>query len=75
MKTEAIVLLTNKGIKLTYLFRTEKDKGKTNFELQHRTRVKQILFGGIFTYYHEEMDFTNAIKDDKILINNTNQKL
>lgn len=72
-RKEAIVLITNKGVKLTYLFLTEKDKKKTNFELLHRTRIKQILFGGIFTYYHPEMDFINTESDgSKIIIDNRN---
>lgn len=68
---EAIVLITNKGIRLTYLFKKENDKYKNNFFLHHRTQLKQVLFGGIFTYYNPEMDFTNALNTgSKIIIDN-----
>ena len=31
-----------------------------NHKRLHKLRIKQILFGGIYTYYHPEMDFSNS---------------
>ncbi len=57
-----IEIVSPKGIKTTYLNLPEKHlQTKSLFQLQHKMRVKQILFGGAFTYYHTEMDFTNAV--------------
>lgn len=35
--------------------------GRTLFDIQHRLRVRQALFGYMFTSYHLEMDFTLAL--------------
>jgi len=30
------------------------------YEIQHRLRVKSIIYGCVFHTYHPDMDFTNA---------------
>ena len=75
MKKLVISIVSSKGIKTNYIFLSEKDKKKTLFELQHKMRVKQILFGEVFTYYNEEMDFTFALNNGcKILTDKRNDK-
>jgi hypothetical protein len=35
--------------------------GRSLFDIQHRLRVRQLVFGYIFTSYHPDMDFTLAL--------------
>lgn len=60
MKNIIIKIISPKGVIINYLS-CEEDKRKSLFEYQHKARIKQILFGEVFTYYHPEMDFTNAL--------------
>lgn len=67
-----IIISSPSGFRVTYLFLSEKDlRSKTLHQLGHKNRLKQIIYGGAFTYYHKEMDFTYALsKGFKIIIDN-----
>lgn len=70
MKNVIIEIVSAKGIIVNYLFYKE-DKRKSLFDYQHKARIKQIIFGEVFTYYHKEMDFTHALNSGcKILTDN-----
>lgn len=59
-----IQVKSNKGILVTYI---KPKPNKNGFELRHRTKFKELIFGGIFTYYCNEMDFSksNIITDNR----------
>ena len=44
-------------------FRKRKGRAsdRTLYDIQHRLRVKSIIYGCIFHTYHPDMDFTNAV--------------
>jgi len=59
-----IQVLSSKGIIVNYIL---PKPNKNNFELRHRTKFKELIYGGIFTYYCNEMDFSksNIITDNR----------
>lgn len=62
MKT--VITILSKGVNVNYVLLPEKDlKTKTLHQLNHKNRIKQIIYGEIFTYYHDEMDFTHALNN------------
>ena len=52
-----VQLLSKKGVLVTYI---KPKPNKNGFELRHRTKFKELIYGGIFTYYNEEMDFSKS---------------
>lgn len=70
-KNEVITLINKVGKKTTYLWLSSSDNNKNNFQLQHKLRIKQIIYGHIFTYYHPQMDFTFCLNNGcKIITDN-----
>lgn len=63
MRDLVIQVLSVKGVKVNYL---SYDSTRQTHELHHRARVKQAIYGGVFTYYNSEMDFGRS----DILIDN-----
>lgn len=57
MKNEVITVQTkNQGL-LTYL----RIKDVSNLpKLQHKLRIKQVIYGRLFHVYNNEMDFSNS---------------
>lgn len=53
------------GLKVTYL--ENLDKHKSIRDLQHKCRIKEVIYGGVFVYYSDGMDFTNAINAGSII--------
>lgn len=51
---------------VNYMKMPDDFKSEHLYKLQHKSRVKQILFGQIFTYFHNDMDFSKS----KIIIDN-----
>jgi hypothetical protein len=58
-----IQVISKQGVLVTYIKPKEKHNG---FQLRHRTKFKEIIYGGIFTYYHKDMDFSKS----NVLTNN-----
>lgn len=72
-----ITLIDKKKRKTVYISLSEKDKSKNNFQLLHKLRIKQVIYGDAFTYYNPQMDFTYCLnngctieQDNRILLNN-----
>lgn len=64
MKDLVIQVKSLKGINVNYI--KTKNHHNDGFKLRHRTKFKELIYGGIFTYYNVEMDFSNST----ILIDN-----
>jgi hypothetical protein len=52
-----IIQVLNKGVLVNYIRPKE---NKTVFELRHRTKFKELIYGGVFTYYCEDMNFSKS---------------
>ncbi len=52
-----VIQVRNKSNLVNYIL---PKKNKNNFELRHRTKFKELIYGGVFTYYHNEMNFNNS---------------
>lgn len=59
------------GSTVTYVEETGDYEKKTIRERQHKLRIKEVIYGGCFGYYRDEMDFSNLPNIGyKILIDN-----
>lgn len=69
MRETIIKYETSSGRIINYMFIKPHEKFQNNAILGHKKRVKEVLFGEIFTYYDEEMNFDH-VPINKILIDN-----
>jgi hypothetical protein len=57
------------GNRITYIEKSDTFYEKTIIERKHKCRIKETIYGGLFTYYDDEMDFGNSfIAGSKIII-------
>lgn len=55
------------GTKVSYLKKTERYHKSELREKQHKCRIKEVIYGGVFGYYCEGMDFTLALESGRIM--------
>lgn len=66
-----IQIQTKSGKINTYIKKPDNFYDKALRDLQHKCRVKEVIYGGCFVYYDDEMDFTCALNaGSTILIDN-----
>jgi len=59
------------GTKVSYLKKTERYHKSEIRDRQHKCRIKETIYGGVFGYYCEGMDFTLSLSvGSKITIDN-----
>ncbi len=73
MITKIVVKIKNgvNGVEVNYLEKTDSFYRNTIREKQHKCRIKEVIYGGVFSYYSDTMDFTYSLEcGGKILIDN-----
>lgn len=62
---------TKRDVVVTYIKKDNSFYKKEIRDRQHKLRIKEVIYGGVFNYYNESMDFTYSIQEGgKILIDN-----
>lgn len=65
MITPIIVQLTRKdGTKVNYL---KKSSNNDVCKMLHKCRIKEVIYGGVFAYYADGMNFNHALSVGSIL--------
>ena len=73
MITKIIVKIKNgvNGVEVNYLEKTKSFYRNEHRQKQHKCRIKEVIYGGVFTYYSDTMDFTYSLSNGgKFLIDN-----
>ena len=73
MISKVIVKIKNgvNGVETNYLEKTKSFYKNDIRQKQHKCRIKEVIYGGVFTYYSDTMNFTNSIEaGGKFLIDN-----
>ncbi len=55
------------GLKVTYINRGETFYRKTLAQVQHKCKVKEVIYGGAYTYFDEGMDFTFSLDSGSVI--------
>ena len=63
-----IKVKSNIGVEVTYIEKSDSFYNKEVRKLQHKCRIKEVIYGGVFNYYDDMMDFTNSINAGGIII-------
>lgn len=50
------------GLLITYIKKESSFYSKTLRERQHKCRIKEMIYGGVYSYYAEGMNFTKSIE-------------
>jgi len=73
MITKIIVKIKNgvNGVETNYLEKTGTFYRNDIRQKQHKCRIKEVIYGDVFTYYNDTMDFTYSLEvGGEILIDN-----
>ena len=73
MISKVIVKIKNgvNGVESHYLEKSGAFYRNTIREKQHKCRIKEVIYGGVFSYYSDTMDFTYSLSvGGKFLIDN-----
>jgi len=52
---------------VTYIKKTDSFYRKTIRELQHKCRIKEVIYGGVYGYYAEGMNFTKSLEAGSVI--------
>lgn len=75
MITHIVIKIKNKnGILVNYLEPGDYLHANEIRKIQHKCRIKEVIYGEVFTYYDIDMDFSNSLKSgSEIIIDNRNK--